>query len=189
VSRFPHCFINLGRYVAQDKLGSVAAENRPIWTVQQLVDFMLSENRRTSLAHWIGYLGGGTMPGTVDAGDAFTQRLAGGLSEQPEGLTEFASHIVLFIRSHFRSFLVLHLTGKARTMHCAIRSGSGSKAPQRNTSVCFRAPLFRHELANLPSDNWQIMAQDDPVKPLGIDDRRHAHGLALHTVRGTHHDR
>jgi hypothetical protein len=101
VSRFPHRFINLGRYVAQDKLGSVSAENRPIRTVQQLVDFMLSENRCTSLAHWLGYLGGGTMPGTVDAGDAFTQRLAGGLSEQPEGLAEFASHIVLFIRSHF----------------------------------------------------------------------------------------
>jgi hypothetical protein len=158
MSRFPHRFINLGRYVAQDKLGPVAAENRPIRTVQQLVDFMLSENRRTRLAHWLSYLGGGTMPGTVDAGNAFTQRLAGGLSKQPEGLTEFSSHVVLFIRSHFQPSLVLHLTGKARTTHSAIRSGSGRKAPQWNRSACFMISLFWHELANLPSDNWQIMA-------------------------------
>jgi len=171
-----HRFINLGRYVAQDKLGPVAAESGPIRTVQQLVDFMLSKNRRTSLAHWLSYLGGGTMPTTVDPGDAFAQRFAGGLSEQPEGLTEFASHVVLFIRSHFRPSPILYLTGQARTMHCAIRSRSASKPPQRNTSVCFRAPLFRHQLANQPSDNWQIMAQDGPVKPLGIADRRHAHG-------------
>jgi hypothetical protein len=103
MSRFPHRFINLGRYVAQDKFGPVAAESGPIRAVQQLVDFMLSENRRTSLTHWLSYLGGGTMPTTVDARDTFTQRFAGGLSEQPEGLTEFASHVVLFVRSHFDS--------------------------------------------------------------------------------------
>jgi hypothetical protein len=158
VSRLLHRFINFGRYVAQDKLGPVAAEIGPIRTVQQLVDFMLSENRRTSLAHRFGYLGGGTMPGTVDAGDAFAQRLAGGLSEHPESLTELASHIILFIRSHFRPSFILHLTGKARTTHSAIRSRSGRKAPQWNRSVCFRISLFRNGRANLPSNDWQIMA-------------------------------